>query len=87
VAGNSVGGNMAAVVALMAKNKGTPSIRNQLLFWPVTNANFENASYDEFDAGHFLTTGMMKWFWNNNQQMYYNARIFTPLHYWQHLNV
>jgi len=55
VAGNSVGGNMAAVVALMAKNKGTPAIRYQVLFWPVTNANFENASYDEFSEGHFLT--------------------------------
>lgn len=65
VAGNSVGGNMAAVVALMAKNKGTPAIRSQVLFWPVTNANLENASYDEFAAGHFLTKGMMKWFWDN----------------------
>lgn len=64
VAGNSVGGNMAAVVALMAKEKGTPSLRAQVLFWPVTNANFENASYDEFAEGHFLTKSMMKWFWN-----------------------
>ena len=37
VAGNSVGGNMAAVVALMAKNNGTPAIRYQVLFWPVTD--------------------------------------------------
>jgi acetyl esterase/lipase len=65
VAGNSVGGNMAAVVALMAKNKGTPAIRYQVLFWPVTNANFENASYDQFADGHFLTRNMMKWFWDN----------------------
>jgi len=65
VAGNSVGGNMAAVVALMAKNKATPAIRYQVLFWPVTNANFENASYDEFSEGHFLTRNMMKWFWDN----------------------
>jgi acetyl esterase len=65
VAGNSVGGNMAAVVALMAKNKGTPAIRYQVLFWPVTNSNFENGSYDEFAEGHFLTRKMMKWFWDN----------------------
>jgi len=64
VAGNSVGGNMAAVVALMAKAKGTPALRSQVLFWPVTNANFENASYDEFSNGHFLTKDMMKWFWD-----------------------
>ena len=65
VAGNSVGGNMAAVVALMAKNKGTPAIRYQVLFWPVTDANFENGSYDQFAEGHFLTRNMMKWFWDN----------------------
>jgi acetyl esterase/lipase len=64
VAGNSVGGNMAAVVAIMAKEKGAPALRAQILFWPVTNANFENASYDEFATGHFLTKNMMKWFWD-----------------------
>ncbi len=64
VAGNSVGGNMAAVVALMAKQKGTPALRSQVLFWPVTNANFENSSYDEFANDHFLTRNMMKWFWD-----------------------
>ncbi|QUP56814.1 alpha/beta hydrolase fold domain-containing protein (plasmid) [Ralstonia syzygii] len=64
VAGNSVGGNMAAVVALMAKTRGTPALRAQVLFWPVTNANFENASYDEFAEGHFLTKPMMQWFWD-----------------------
>ncbi len=64
IAGNSVGGNMATAVALMAKAKGTPALRAQVLFWPVTNANFENASYNEFANGHFLTKGMMKWFWD-----------------------
>lgn len=64
VVGNSVGGNMAAVTALMAKAKGGPAIKSQVLFWPVTNANFENASYDEFETGHFLTRSMMKWFWD-----------------------
>lgn len=49
VAGNSVGGNMAAVVSLMAKAKGAPAPREQVLFWPVANANFENASYDELE--------------------------------------
>ena len=64
VAGNSVGGNMAAVVALMAKAKSAPALRAQVLFWPVTNANFENSSYDEFANDHFLTKNMMKWFWD-----------------------
>ncbi|WP_218511015.1 alpha/beta hydrolase [Variovorax sp. dw_308] len=64
IAGNSVGGNMATVVAQMAKDKGTPALRAEVLFWPVTNANFENASYDEFANGHFLSKDMMKWFWD-----------------------
>ncbi|WP_425376468.1 alpha/beta hydrolase fold domain-containing protein [Rhizobium pisi] len=55
---------MAAVVALMAKDKGGPALRAQVLFWPATNANFEDASYDAFATGHFLTKDMMKWFWS-----------------------
>jgi acetyl esterase/lipase len=65
VAGNSVGGNMAAVVSLMAKEQKTPKLRFQLLLWPVTDANFNTASYQQYAEGHFLTTGMMKWFWDN----------------------
>ncbi|MGY1449063.1 alpha/beta hydrolase [Pseudomonas chlororaphis] len=65
VAGNSVGGNMAAVVSLMAKDKGTPAILFQLLLWPVTDANFETASYNQYAEGHFLSKNMMKWFWDN----------------------
>jgi len=65
VAGNSVGGNMAAVVALMAKDRGSPSLRCQVLLWPVTNAGFDTGSYDQFAEGHFLTRNMMKWFWDS----------------------
>ncbi|HEY0589411.1 MAG TPA: alpha/beta hydrolase [Pseudoduganella sp.] len=65
VAGNSVGGNMAAVVALMAKDQGQPKLRAQVLLWPVTNADFDNASYKQFADGHFLTRNAMKWFWDN----------------------
>ncbi|WP_431478759.1 alpha/beta hydrolase [Massilia eburnea] len=65
VAGNSVGGNMAAVVALMAKDQGQPKLRAQVLLWPVTDANFDNASYQQFADGHFLTRNAMKWFWDN----------------------
>lgn len=65
VAGNSVGGNMAAVVSLMAKEQGAPKLRSQVLLWPVTDANFETGSYKEFANGHFLTRDMMIWFWDN----------------------
>jgi acetyl esterase len=48
----------------MANAKGTPALRALVLFWPVTHANFENASYDEFANDHILTKNMMKWFWD-----------------------
>ncbi|EJM95416.1 alpha/beta hydrolase, partial [Herbaspirillum sp. YR522] len=65
VAGNSVGGNMAAVVALMAKDKGGPALRSEVLLWPVTDANFDTGSYNQFADGYFLTRNMMKWFWDS----------------------
>jgi acetyl esterase/lipase len=65
VAGNSVGGNMAAVVALMAKQRGGPALRAEVLLWPVTDANFETGSYNQFANGYFLTKNMMKWFWDS----------------------
>jgi acetyl esterase/lipase len=65
VVGNSVGGNMAAVVSLMARDRGGPEIRFQALLWPVTDARFDTPSYHEFADGRFLTRNMMKWFWDN----------------------
>jgi acetyl esterase/lipase len=65
VAGNSVGGNMAAAVSLMAKQQGEPKLRYQVLLWPVTDASFDTGSYQQFENGYFLTKGMMKWFWDN----------------------
>jgi acetyl esterase/lipase len=65
IAGNSVGGNMAAAVSLMAKDKGGPKLRFQVLLWPVTDANFDTGSYNEFAQGHFLTRNMMQWFWDS----------------------
>lgn len=64
VAGDSVGGNMTAAVTLMAKERGGPKIDFQLLFYPVTDANFENGSYNQFANGPWLTKPAMKWFWN-----------------------
>ena len=65
VAGNSVGGNMAAVISLMAKDKKGPEIKLQVLLWPVTDANFETGSYNQYATSRFLTKNMMKWFWDN----------------------
>lgn len=65
IVGNSVGGNMAAVIALMAKDKKGPKIKQQILLWPVTDANFETGSYNDFAEGRFLTKNMMIWFWDS----------------------
>ncbi|WP_024553233.1 alpha/beta hydrolase, partial [Franconibacter helveticus] len=64
LAGNSVGGNMVAAVALQAKQNHTPAIRYEVMFWPVTDANFNTGSYNQFENGYFLTRNMMKWFWD-----------------------
>ena len=64
VAGNSVGGNMAIAVTLLAKERGGPNIGSQTLFYPVTDANFNTPSYHEFANGHFLTREAMNWFWD-----------------------
>ncbi len=63
--GNSVGGNMVASVALQAKQFNGPKIRYNVMLWPVTDANFDSTSYNQYENGYFLTKNMMKWFWDN----------------------
>jgi acetyl esterase len=65
IVGNSVGGNLTAAVALMAKDKKGPEFKLQVLFWPVTDASFETISYNKYANDRFLTKNMMKWFWDN----------------------
>jgi len=64
-AGDSAGANMAIVVSMVAKARGGPAIASMALFYPVTDANFETASYRQFADGYFLTRDAMKWFWDN----------------------
>ena len=64
-AGNSVGGNMTAVLCLMAKDKGGPKIKFQLLLWPVTDADFTRESWQKYAEGRFLTANLMKSVWDN----------------------
>ncbi len=64
VAGDSVGGNMAIAVTMLAKERRGPKIQRQVLFYPVTDANFNNDSYQQFTAGPWLTKPAMEWFWN-----------------------
>ncbi|WP_068063288.1 alpha/beta hydrolase [Nocardia xishanensis] len=64
IAGDSVGGNMAIALTLMAKERGDVSFLQQVLFYPVTDANFDTGSYREFAEGYFLTRDGMRWFWD-----------------------
>lgn len=65
VVGNSVGGNITAAVTLMAKYRKGPDLKMQVLFWPVTNFDFDTDSYHLFAEDRFLTRNMMIWFWDN----------------------
>ena len=64
VVGNSVGGNMTAVTALKAKENGGPKIKVHIMMWPVTDANFEWDSFQQFGDKRFLTAPLMKWMWD-----------------------
>ena len=64
VCGDSVGGNMSAVLAQMAKDRGDVRLAAQVLLYPVTDANFDTASYLQFAEGYYLTRDGMLWFWD-----------------------
>ncbi|MFJ6393999.1 alpha/beta hydrolase [Streptomyces sp. NPDC091972] len=64
VAGDSVGGNMAAALTILAKRRGDVSFVHQSLYYPVTDASQDTASYGEFANGPFLTAKAMAWFWD-----------------------
>lgn len=64
VAGDSVGGNMTAALALMAKDRGDVTFVQQSMFYPVTDAAQDTGSYREFADGYFLTAKSMAWFWD-----------------------
>lgn len=66
VAGDSAGGNLAAAVAILARDRDGPRLRHQLLLYPVTDDDFSLPSYAENGAGaYFLSTAMMRWFWEH----------------------
>lgn len=65
VGGDSAGGNLAAAVALKARDEAWPTIRFQLLVYPVTDARFDTASYRDNATGYLLTRTTMMWFWDH----------------------
>ena len=64
VAGDSVGGNMTAALALMAKERGDVTFLQQSMYYPVTDAAMDTASYDAFETGYYLSRAAMEWFWD-----------------------
>ncbi len=65
VGGDSAGGNLAAVVALMARERGGPALVQQTLIYPVTNYDLDTPSYHENATGYLLTREGMRWFWRH----------------------
>jgi acetyl esterase/lipase len=64
VAGDSVGGNMTAALALMASERGDVRFVHQSMYYPVTDAAMDTGSYEQFAEGYFLTAKAMQWFWD-----------------------
>jgi acetyl esterase len=64
VAGDSVGGNMTAALALMASERGDVRFVQQSMYYPVTDAAMDTESYQQFAEGYFLTAKAMAWFWD-----------------------
>ena len=65
VGGDSAGGNLAAVVSLMARDKQGPKIGFQLLVYPVTEMNFNTKSYIDNAEGYQLSRDGMIWYWDH----------------------
>jgi acetyl esterase len=64
VAGDSAGGNLAAVTAVMARDRDWPAIAGQVLIYPVIAAEFGTPSYQRFGVGYYNTAAAMAWYWD-----------------------
>jgi acetyl esterase len=64
VAGDSVGGNMTAALAILAKQRGDVTFVHQSMYYPVTDAGQDTDSYREFANGPYLLAKSMAWFWD-----------------------
>jgi acetyl esterase len=62
--GDSAGGTMVAAVTLLAKRRGGPELALQVMAYPVTGADFDTPSYQQFAGGPWLTRAAMQWFWD-----------------------
>ncbi|MDF2897140.1 MAG: esterase [Rhodococcus erythropolis] len=64
LAGDSAGGNLAATVAIAARDRGGPAIAAQVLIYPVIDDDFDTESYRLYGTDHYNTTTAMKWYWD-----------------------
>ncbi|HYB43207.1 MAG TPA: alpha/beta hydrolase [Candidatus Methylomirabilis sp.] len=65
VGGDSAGGNLSTVVALMARDRRGPALLQQVLIYPVTSDDLDTPSYHENATGYVLTREAMRWFWRH----------------------
>ncbi|CAM1344987.1 alpha/beta hydrolase [Tenacibaculum amylolyticum] len=81
IGGDSAGGNMTAVIALMTKERKEFKLNAQVLINPVTNTNVNTKSYEQFSKGHYLSRDIMIWFWKQyapDKSMHSSSKI-APL--------
>ncbi|KUH81061.1 MULTISPECIES: alpha/beta hydrolase [unclassified Mycobacterium] len=64
VGGDSAGGNLAAVTALMARDRGGPALAGQLLLYPVIAADFDTESYRLYGKGFYNPRPALQWYWD-----------------------
>jgi acetyl esterase/lipase len=64
IVGSSVGGNMSAVTCILAKERGGPELKVQILLWPILDHDFDTESYRQFGEQRFLSTSLMQWMYD-----------------------
>jgi acetyl esterase/lipase len=78
IVGDSVGGNMAIAVTILANEKKDFDIKYLVLFYPVTSANINTSSYNKYADGPWLSKKAMQWFWDSYEPDE-NRRLLSPL--------
>jgi acetyl esterase/lipase len=75
IAGDSAGGNLAAVTAILCRDRGVAAPAAQLLLYPAIDPSFETDSYHRYGTGYFNTTAAMRWYWH---QYLGTETVFDP---------
>ncbi|OBH98633.1 alpha/beta hydrolase [Mycobacterium sp. E2733] len=81
IAGDSAGGNLAAVTAILCRERAVAGPAAQLLLYPVIDPSFDTDSYQRCATGHFLTSAAMQWYWRQYlgaQMLLEQAHLVAP---------